>query len=287
MTSSHLLPVRQRGFTLVELMVSLVVGSMVIAALLAGYYAISVSSRHTRAVSQMTEDAAAALSILRGQVTQAGYSRPTGPSGKGFQRLYTGKALMGCDSAFSDLSVAIGALTCADTTGSDAFQDSIAVSYEADATNSLQSGGTPLDCLGNALTQIGVAPNNYWLAYSRFYLSTGAGGRRALFCRGEGNASGQALVENIQDLQIQYGVSNDLSAAPAKVAYYAKAVDAALVMDNVIAVRLCVLVASADEVMDDKTDYYNCQDSKVTPADKRMYRAFRSTVLLPNRLGAV
>ena len=94
-----------------------------------------------------------------------------------------------------------------------------------------------------------------------------------------------ALVENIQDLQIQYGVSNDLSAAPAKVAYYAKAVDAA--MDSVIAVRLCVLVASADEVMDEKTDYYNCQDTKVTPGDKRMYRSFRSTVLLPNRLGAV
>ena len=275
----------QRGFTLVELMVALVVGSMVIAALLAGYYAISVSSRHTRAMTQMTDDAAAALSILRGQLTQAGYSRPTGPNAKGFQRLYTGKAVMGCDGDFNDLSVAIGALTCKDTTGNDNLKDSVAVSYEADASNSLQSGGTPLDCLGNSLTQLGTAPNTYWVSYSRFYVATGAGSRTALFCRGDGNPSGQALVENIEDLQIQYGVSNDLTASPARVAYYAKAVDAA--MDSVIAVRLCVLVASADEVMDEKTDYYNCQDTKVTPGDKRMYRSFRSTVLLPNRLGAV
>jgi type IV pilus assembly protein PilW len=272
----------QAGFTLVELMVSLLVGMMVVAALLAGYFAISVSNRHTRALTQMSEDASAALSVMRGHLAQAGYSRPNGGTKTGFTLVFSGTALRGCDSSFVDPTLAIDALTCADSTGNDALRDAVSVTYEADTSNSIASGGVPLDCLGNALTSIGTAPNKYYLSTSTFYVANGVGNRRALFCRGSGGGTAQALVENIEDLQILYGVKNGVD-VPARVAYYGKA-SKPVPWASVAAVRLCVLVASSDEVMDDKTPYYDCSDTQVTPGDKRMYRAFRSTVLLYNRL---
>lgn len=274
----------QAGFTLVELMVSLMVGMMVVAALLAGYFAISVSSRHTRALTQMTEDASAALGVLRTHLAQAGYSRPSGVTPNGFQRIYTGAAVVGCDGSFKDVTAGIDALACADTTGNDALKDAVSVAYEADTANSIASGGKPLDCLGNALTSIGTAPNAYYLNTSTFYIASGVDGRGALFCRGNGGGTPQALVENIADLQVLYGISTNLNADPVTVGYYGKA--SAVNMASVVAVRLCVVVMSSDEVMDDKTPYFNCSDTQVTPTDKRMYRAFRSTVLLHNRLKA-
>jgi type IV pilus assembly protein PilW len=274
----------QAGFTLVELMVSLLVGMMVIAALLAGYFAIAVSSRNTRALTQMTEDASAALGVLRTHVAQAGYSRPSGVAGQNFQRLYTEAAVAGCDGSFKDVTANIKNLECSDITGNDALKDAVSVAYEADTANSIASGGVPLDCLGNALTIIGTKPNDYYLNTSTFYVSNGVDGRGALFCRGNGGGTPQALVENIADLQVLYGVSLDLTADPVTVGYYGKA--SAVNMANVVSVRLCVVVMSSDEVMDDTTPYYDCSDTQVTPGDKRMYRAFRSTVLLHNRLKA-
>jgi type IV pilus assembly protein PilW len=276
---------RQSGFTLVELMVALVVGAMVIAALLAGYFAISVSNRHTRAITQMSEDASAALSILRTHLAQGGYSRPVAgiPNG-GFQRAWAGNFVIGCDSSFIDPTADIGSLACADNTGNDALPDAVSVAYEADTSNSIASGGVPLDCLGNALTLVAGA-NSYYLNTSTFYVADGVGGRRALFCHGNGGGTAQALVENVQDLQVLYGVRHATD-TPRRVAYYDEA-SKPIPWASVIAVRLCVVVTSSDEVMDNVTPYYDCSDTEVTPDDRRLYRAFRSTVLLHNRLGAL
>ncbi|MBN8486857.1 MAG: PilW family protein [Burkholderiales bacterium] len=280
----------QTGFTLVELMVALVVGMMVIAALLAGYFAISVSNRHTRAMTQMSEDAGAALSVLRSHLAQAGYSRPVSGDSNGFQRAWLQSQstfVRGCDSGFTDPTKAIGLLACEDSSGNDALHDAVSVAYEADTSNSITSGGVPLDCLGNALTLVGGA-NSYYLNTSTFYLDDGVGNRRALFCRGSGGGTAQALVENVEDLQILYGVraTSDPPGTPVRVAFYGKA-SKPVAWANVVSVRLCVVVASSDEVMDDAAPYYDCSDTEVVPNDKRMYRAFRSTVLLHNRLGAL
>ena len=275
-----------RGFSLIELMVALLVGMLVVGALMAGYYAVTVSNRNGQARAQVTEDASIALNMLRTHLVEAGYSRVVSVGATKFVQAYTGRAVFGCDGAFVDPSLDIGALTCAGTSGS----DSLAVAYEADSTskgNSLLSGGVPLDCLGNTLSVIAGPSGNYYLNYSRFYLATsGVSTHLALYCRGPGNNTGQALVENIEDLQIKYGTTTaaGISAKPVPVVEY---VDAKDVADwaLVVTVRVCVVAASTNEVMDDKTPYIDCQGNKVTPSDKRMYRAFTSTVVLHNRLG--
>jgi len=286
---------RQRGFSLVELMVALLVGLMVVGALLSTFFATMVGNRHGQALAQVTEDANIALNMLRSQISQVGYGMPTGVDGAGkFVKHYVGVGLVGCDTAFSDLSKDIGNLACPAGTGA----DSIALAYEADDRNSVMSTApaAPLDCLGNKLTPIGTGTSAYYLNYSRFFLDTPSGAtRKALYCRGPGNTGAQALVENIENMQVLYGVSNNIGGTPAQVDYYANATTLATTAEfaKVASVRVCLVVASTDAVMDkDPTtakwpQYRDCTNTLVQPADGRMYRAFTTTIVLQNRLGVL
>lgn len=271
----------QAGFSLVELMIAMVIGLVVIGAVLSAYLGAGATTRSSRAMSQITEDASVALSVLRSSVGMVGYSVPTGVDGSGkFTKSYTGLGLFGCDGAFADPSAAIAGLTCS----ADPGPDSIAVAYEADTSNSVVgTGGAPLDCLGNA---IDPGANPQYLAYNRYYVAD-----NKLMCRGVANDTPDALVDNVVDLQIRYGVA--AAANVNQVAFYADADDVAALpsSDNwtqTVSVRICVLVASAENVMDTSgTTYFDCEGDVVTPTDgdRRMFRAFTTTVVLQNRLG--
>jgi len=141
-----------------------------------------------------------------------------------------------------------------------------------------------LDCLGNATRRVeGNAA--YYYAYHRFYVSG-----NSLFCLGPGNAGGQTLVDNIQDMVVTYGVSDGSMGSPRVVAYQnAASVTAAGTWARVISVRVCLVVRSADEAWDAVVPYSGCDPfarSKLTPSDRRIYRAFTSTFLIKNRAGS-
>lgn len=284
-TSLAVARLRQKGFSLIELMIAMVIGLVVIGAVIASYLGTGVSGRHGRALSQITEDASIALSVLRSGINMVGYGAPTGIDVNGrFTKNYTQSGLFGCDSDFADPSFAIDALTCNGAGGI----DSIAVAYEADEHNSVVNGANvPLDCLGNALDMGG---NPYYLNYSRYYVNN-----NQLFCRGPGSGTPAALVDNVVDLQIRYGVSNRVEGSPDtyRVARYMTATEMGAVpgnadWTNTVSVRICVVVRSTENVLDQSTEYQGCAGA-VTPAsdDRRMYRAFTTTVVLQNRLGAV
>lgn len=277
----------QAGLSLIELMISLLIGLIVVGAVLVTYLNSGVSSRNTQALSQMAEDASVALNVLRTHVAMAGYSRPTGVTtgaNRVFTRAQSQAAVFGCDAAFDDLSKDIGTIACA-AEGS----DSIAVSYEADAGNSITNASDePLDCLGNSLApKLGTAPNDHYLSYSRFYVDQPEGAPSAsLYCRGPGSNSAQALVENVERLEILYGITDGTTP---RVARYVSAGDLTRPQFNqVLSVRICVVVASATPVMDQVTPYQACDPfaEPTSPADgdRRMFKAFTSTIVLQNRL---
>jgi len=143
----------------------------------------------------------------------------------------------GCDGTFSNITAAtsLDALTC---TTDNAKPDSIALSYEADRFNTVPNTASPTlptDCLGyelNTITatfpevpaaasideseqreiEIGVAHSSeydtadYYVADNRFYIATSSA-TPSLYCKGNGiGATAQPLVENIEDMQITYGV---------------------------------------------------------------------------------
>jgi type IV pilus assembly protein PilW len=285
---------KARGFSLVELLVALAVGMVVVAALATTFYTAATTGRHGQGMAQMTEDANTALTILRASLAQVGYSRPvsvTSGTTPTFNRAYatTNPGLFGCDgkgAKFSDTSTTtIGALDCATVSGT---ADSLAVAYEADSSNSVvSSAGVPYDCLGNALALQGAGASAYYLAFNRFYINS-----NSLMCKGPASTAGaQALVDNVVDMQITYLRLFRASGNPDKF-YYATAGSGAGTMTAaefaaVAAVRVCVVVQSADEIMDEKTNYWGCDTStatKVTASDKRMHRAYTTTVVLQNRM---
>lgn len=289
---------RQRGFSLIELMISMVIGLVVIGAMFAAYVGSGLSSRNTRAMSQITEDASIALSVMRSAIAATSYIVPDNSDANGFVSVTGGNGrdntLSGCNNTFAEPGADLAALDCSEGEGPHA----IAVSYEADALNSaVSAAGVPLDCLGNDIPDSGGVR----AAYQRFYIDEGA-----LHCRGPGNDSSQALVDNVIDMRIQYGLGCDPTVDHAvnsrgcpdpavdrgRVVRY---MDAAAIRDAdpalfdwALSVRLCVTVASADNVLDTASQYTDCNGDKADPPDgdddRRMIRSFTTTITLPNRL---
>ncbi|MFZ2990797.1 PilW family protein, partial [Ideonella sp.] len=230
--------------TLIELMISLVIGLVVLGALYASYLASSASSAAGRAVSQVTEDATVAINLLRTHIGAAGYSRPVAVVANVTQYASADGPswVIGCDGSagsFADLDASILTLAC-DTTAT--TSDSLAVAYEATAANSVTrdvSGvATPLDCLGNAITITPIAAGTagapgYYVSYSRFFVNNGG-----LQCRGPGATGSQTLVENIESMQFTYGLSDAIGGRSAVDYRTADEIDAAE-WARVVSVRVC------------------------------------------------
>lgn len=279
----------QAGFSLVELLISMVIGLVIIGAMFSAYLGSGLSSRNTRAMTQITEDASIALSVMRSAIASTSYIVPTNSDPKGFVNAvgYNGRgaSLRGCSAPFADPDQTMDGLTC----GTDATQpDAIAVTYQADAQNSaVNSDGNPLDCIGNEVPDVGGVR----MAYQRFFVSNGA-----LECQGPGNLEPQALVDNVVDLRVTYGVGGDPN-DPFKKYRVVRYLDAAGIwtedasgnlFDQVLSVRVCVTVASAANVLDAVTQYVDCEGNLVNPpggdTDRRMFRSYNTTVVLNNRL---
>ncbi len=293
---------------------------------LSAYTGASGATRIAEAQGLMNEDAQAALTMLTQQLSMAGNNPDQinrvdssvrnpiySPHGS------TTFIILGCDGNFTNTTetatTSLNELNCA--AGATTSPDSIAVNYEADAFNTIpNSSGLPTDCLGNKLTEITSSVSaidtttlslptvttvtssvNYYVADNRYYIDT-ENSRPSLYCKGNGNASSQALVDNIEDMQFTYGTMNATAGPTATVAGYLTAAqviassDLAALPDDaarwtkVITVRICVLVRSERPVVTDaaSASYTKCDgEVDTTKTDLRLRRAFSTTVVLKNR----
>lgn len=267
-------------------MVSLVIGMVVVSAVLFSYLGSGITGKSQSALAQMNEDVMIAFSVMSRDLQMAGFSEPNGitvsaPGGTAtFGRLFTGRAVFGCDRALIAPN-ATNAVTC--STSGATTTHSIEVNYQATAVNSVPNGaGVPTDCLGNGLSISGT----YYISSNRYYVTpTAVSLRPELHCASSGQ-SGQPLVENVEAMKLWYGEANAID--PRRAVRY---IPASSVGDwgRVISVRVCMLMRSAEPVLeaDDPVGatYTDCDGVSVTPTDRRMYRAFFSTVALRNRMG--
>jgi type IV pilus assembly protein PilW len=119
----------------------------------------------------------------------------------------------------------------------------------------------------------------------------------SLYCLGNGNAVPQPLVENIEDLQITYGVEKVEGGK--EVGGYMTATEVNALATGVVTlqrawnmvmtVRVCVVARSETSVAADagSAQYYPCTGNALVapPAgDLRLRRAFTTTVVLRNRI---
>ena len=287
-------PRRQSGFTVVELMVSLVVGFAVVGALLAAYMASFRGSRHNDAMVQMAEDATLALNVMRAQTAMAGYSAVYGvdPAAGLKVHPFAATPVFGCaGSQFGDLTRDITtAVPCSATADA---SDTLEVAYEAsndskgsnDILGSGAAANVPLDCLGNSIParSDGLAAA-WYLNDSKFYVLNGA-----LYCHAAGAAPGAPLVDHVEKLKVTYGLS-DGTANNQIVTYAPAPVNTSADWKRLVAVTICIEVRSAEKVLDQTnaaslSTYVDCAGTRqTTRTDGFLRRSFATTVVLQNRL---
>ncbi len=333
---------RQRGLTLIELMISLTLGMIIMIAVISAYLAASGAGRTAEAIGRLNEDGQTALTILSQQLRMAGVNpsqsdRSTqtvvgSPNLRGnsvplHNTVTNAFAIRACDVTFSNVTssaVSTSGLNCAHAAGSTG-PDSISIAYEADRYNTIPtSAGIPTDCMGSGLTALSPAPNylksdgvttvtpNIYEAENRFYIGTSTYVTNpTLYCKGKATANAQPLVENIENLQFTFGMISPttttfvyLSATPTYTATMVLGYLSAYNVENygdpsplgpagatpmrwnaAKTVRICVVARSEGQVADSiaSAQYLNCDGTLVTPADRRLRRAFTTSVIMRNQ----
>lgn len=288
------MPMRQIGFTLIELLISMALGMLVIGALVVMYISGNSATRNAQAQGQMNENAQMALAVITQELRQSGYN-PTRAGGAKNDLLQNGWTLFACDTGFTNNTAAtVDALTCNAAGGSFA----LAVAFEGDLStgrNTTVGVPLPMDCIGNGVPATGGG--GYYTMQSRLYIAN-----NALNCNGGGDLTqSQVLAENIESISVAFAVTEPTVINSKNVRGYLTAsgintpTDPGLTAlapldrwNKVVAARVCVVVISETAELSEMSEagtnptYQNCNGTSVDITDRKLRRAYRTTVLLRN-----
>lgn len=336
-SSSRIFDRRQRGFSLVELMVAVTLGFIVVGAVGYLFLGSRQSFRTTDNLSRMQENARFALESITRDVRMAGYvgcgslqsmavntiANPPVPE------LSADNAITGLDAAaggvadFMGTTITRPAGDAVTITG--AFGGGVNLTGNLDPSNAnvqitgnpygfkandvlivsscthadifsattvSTSGGTTVSIAhtsGNTGNRVGTyGPNDVVLKMEQYtyFIGTNPADKRALYRTSltEGTIE---LVEDVWDMQIEYGVDTSVTADGAADAYQTATAVAAN-WPRVVSARISLLMIGPDNVLS-TAQTYNFNGASVTPAatapDRlRMHQVFTTTVGLRNRL---
>ena len=184
----------QRGVSLVELMVGIVIGLLVILAAVATLVFTRVSSQTVGDSSRLQQDASTAFRIIGHHIRQGGARRVVAPIAGSANVLFNGLYLgYGVNPNTGSAAIVNGA------DGSGTAPDVLQVSHDSEA----DLGAT--DCLGEV--PVAASANNI---QNRFFHVVNTLGVGELRCLGSGATSaatpaGFALVQGVEDFQVWYG----------------------------------------------------------------------------------
>lgn len=290
---------RQHGFTLIELMISMVLGIVIMAATLLTYSSGSTATRNAQAQGQMNEDGQMALTVVTQELRRAGYNpaRATGAATTAKNDLLQANwGIFACDTDFVDITAPlVSNLACGG-----AGQASLAVVAEGDLVsgrNTIGPPALPMDCNGRGVAASitpPVAGPAFYVMQSRLYIAN-----NALRCRGGDDLTQtEVLAENIESMAFMFGIAEPGVLNSKRVVGYLTAAqvtnDAGFIAslpaavdrwNKVVAVRVCVVVMSEGVILRDletAATYTDCAGNNVAIADGRLRRAYRTTVLLRN-----
>lgn len=278
------------GLSLVELMVTMVVGLFLMGGVINVYISTQSNDKIRNEISEMEDNGRTALMLMRGIISHAGYQSVNDL--RLDEPFYSAAADMpnpdcrGDDDTLISYNPILDEKTLNSVT---AKRDTLVAVHIADnpasagASTGLliadcQSGVIPAECSSDPVS--GLYTSSESKIYNYLYINT-PNGRRALTCMGSRGGS-QPLAENIENLQFLYGVSigDDL--------VYRNAADVTTngEWSGVVAVQVGILVRSEREVLDvEESKVFLLLDEKITTSkDRRIYKTYTTTIVLPNRL---
>ena len=298
---------RQRGLTLIELMISVAIGSAFILAAVNFLVSGHQSFRAQNSGSRIQENARFALDILKEHVRMAGYNDTTSSLLDLPALVYRGA----CGTA--NINGQTPNPCSDDTTADQGDRLAMALRIPTGAT-----GGAAQDCMGSPLTALNEhVVNVFWVEQDS------SSGVSSLYCRGLNpdtntwhGIAAQPLVDGIEQMQVQYGLvdGNPLSTgntrssgSGGRVDRYLnatdlQALDAADATRNywgdVRSVRIALLVsAGAKQAADDGAGTLDSatraasyqtftllDGAAYTPAEPRIRKVFATTITLNNAL---
>jgi type IV pilus assembly protein PilW len=246
---------KQKGMSLIELMVALTISLIIILAATTVYIAGKDGFRTTDDRNRNLESGRLALDML---------TRNFRMSGACSYDVSTNATRVDCFTAptVPVLGVEGGALP-----------DTVTLSYQNDQVfNPVLLQGA--DCLGQAVAVGGFVSNTF---------SVSANGQ--LMCA-SGAAVARSVVGSVADFQVNYGVllAPEPAGSPDSIVPVVQWVDAGSVTDwrSVRSVELCLDIVSFEQGMTDgSTPGLNCRQAAF-PADNRVHRIYRTTVNVRN-----
>lgn len=290
----HAAPRRHRGVTLIELMVSLVIGLLLIG-IASGIYLYSKRSYNAASeTAQMEENGRFAIDVLTKYIQSAGFAMVdrTAPGAI----LPLEDKISGCAYGFVNASAptALSDLACRTATPTgERPSASLFTRFETDAPLSGSGRQQGFGCTNAAAASkmLATGTQSYevrsYFFVSRVNVQTPGGTQSMgqLGCVSDSTSSNagvsgtvslevQPLVPGIEQLAIRYMAANgQFVALPTTPTEWS----------NVTALELCVLARSIQPAGNDtRRTYTDCYGSSITVAASESYRILRSTVALRN-----
>ncbi len=304
---------KQVGFSLVELLVSMVIGVFLLGGIITNFVSTKDSDKIRTAVSQMDADARLALDRLTETVRHAGYPsiynvRLDKPFYTNSDGVITNPACRG-EGINRDKYKPRRRDRTRDRSRGDvltimSLADNPCVAGQASCANEANVNPRALiytDCLGGGATRVssrvvscsaepGVGMDDPTQAkiYSSFFLGGGSN-KNKLYCRGSRGGT-QPMADNIQAMQFLYGVQESNGDMKVSTTTYknAKAVEDSSEWSLVNSVQVGLLMRSSKEILkedSDKTSYVLLDESINIPSSdrRRLFRVYTTTINLENK----
>jgi type IV pilus assembly protein PilW len=296
------------GVTLIELLVSVVIGLLLALAASATYLFSKQSYNAVTENSQMEENGRFALTLLTRHIQSAGnvMLNPQAAAAQGALDI----KITGCDLGFVNARNASSAadVACRTTTPFDERQSSsVSTFFETDAPSLTGARFEGFNCVGDGASPkvianlAGTTSFTTYQATSHLFISTetvptqnGTTTMGQLSCAPENSNTGaiglsQPLIPGIEQLSVAYllpsvpTISGEIPRL-AQSSFTADQVRAANRWAEVVAVDLCVLTKSIQPAGNDTgTNYTDCFGNALTRVGAESFRTFRTRVNLRNR----
>lgn len=209
-----------QGMTLVELLVSLVIGLVITLAAVSALIVTRQGFNTVDASSQLRDNARFAADLIHRVTLQAGFKDPLYAIASPSQKDYADDALglisanvTGFNNAIPKTTDLLTATTRTTSDGSDVLIIRYQTAKLNDDTSST-ADGTMIDCAGNPVTT--MPANRKDRMVSIFYVAVGSDGEPALMCSRSANGlapySPQPIIQGVENFQVLYGVDGFTSA---------------------------------------------------------------------------
>lgn len=295
---AHKFAQNQRGFSLVELMISLVIG-LILAITASTIYLYSKQSFNSSTeTSQMEENGKFALNLLTKNIQSAGFVMidPAIPSPQG----PIDNKINGCDFGMVDPTTPSSSadLACLAAAPVGARRSaSIAVFTETDAYIGAGAKYQGFDCVGEGSISMPTTTGTvnetrsyFFVAQTTVATTSGSTTMGQLSCVADQTPAGgpaayqsQPLIPGIEQIAFNYLLPSTADPNTAQASTAAATLTAAQ-WPTVLAVDVCVLAKSVQPgASDTGTAYTDCYGAAIAATAGDVYRTFRTTVRLRNK----